>query len=95
MVEMGTIEIEALPALELQSRGVAGDGEGEGRWVGRVVRQHVRRRWVQGDLIGKRGQGGQHPRSVDDYSGVGLFDHRQSDIGPVFQGSRARRPVAL
>ena len=73
VVEVGLPVVEALAALVAQSRRIVGDGESEGVRLGGLAGKLVRRGGIQRDLLGQRGQRGQHPGAVDVYPGVGFL----------------------
>ena len=95
MVEVGAGQVVGLPAQEPEARSVAGDGEGEGRVLGRVAGQTMGPGGVNRDLIGQWSQGSQHTRTPDHDPRVGLPHHRQGHIRLVFQRRGHGGAVAL
>ena len=95
MIEMGAAQVKTLPAEKLHPRRVAGQGKSEGVAVSGIAGQSVGPGRIDNNLVGKRAEGSQHPRAVDDNAGVGFLDHRQGHIGTVLQGGGQGRAAAL
>ena len=75
MVKVGPAQIEALPAKELEARGVARNGKGEGVFFLGVGGQPMVPGGVDGDLVGQGTQGSQQPGTAHHDSSVGLLHH--------------------